>query len=505
MRKKRSLFNIIFSLGSFFITMIFTFITQAMIVKILGIEYSGVNGLFTNVLTMLSVAELGIGNAIIFKLYKPLAKGDKEKIKSWMKFYKICYRYVALFVFIVGIVIIPFIPLIVNKTTINDNIIILYVISFLDVVFSYIMTYKRSLLYADQKNYVINIIHMGYVILMNICQIVVLLLFKKYLLFLIVKLIYRCLENIIINLYVNKNYPYIKEKANNIDLVEKKDIFERVRAIFLQKVSFVINKGIDNIIISLFLGVTAVGYYTNYNLVANTLCSVIYQVMSGFLASIGNMLIDNNSQKNYKIYLVVNLINSSLTAICIVGFICCIQPFINIWLGNSYLLPMSIVISFGIFIYSDSIRRSITLYKEAAGICKEDKYVYVAMAIINLILSIVLCLFIGISGVILGTAFSYLFLIFYSYPKYIFKRVFNKKAIIYYKEKFLFIFIIIVSSVVSFGICNLISFNSILQFVFNGIIASLITSIIIIITFKKKEEFIYLKDMAFKHIKKGKI
>ena len=168
MRKKNSIFNMIGSLGSYFIATIFTLITQACLVKTLGIEYNGVNGLFTNIITMLSVAELGIGTTIIFKLYKPLADNDISIIKSWMKFYKLCYRIVAGFVTIVGLIIIPLIPLIVGKIDILENIQILYLISLLDTILSYIMTYKRSILYAEQKNYIINIVHIGYNSFMNI-------------------------------------------------------------------------------------------------------------------------------------------------------------------------------------------------------------------------------------------------------------------------------------------------------------------------------------------------
>ena len=494
MRKKRSIYNIIFSLVLYLITMIFTFVTQAMIVKILGIEYSGVNGLFTNILTMLSVAELGIGTAIIFRLYEPIAKDNKKEINKWMNFYKKCYRYVALFVLIVGMLIIPLVPIIVGKTQIRENIIYLYIISLMDVVFSYIMTYKRSLLYADQKNYIINIVHIFYVVFMNITQILLIYLFKNYLYFVVDKLFYRLLENIIINIYVNKHYPYIKERSESISKKDQKDILDRVKAIFLQKVSFVINKGIDNITISLFLGVAAVGYYTNYNLIATTLCGLIFQVISGFTASVGSLLTEKNKEKSYEVYKKINFINSFITAVFIVCFVCCVDPFIKIWLGKEYTLSLIVVISFGIYIYSDSIRRSITIYKEAAGICKEDKYVYVAMALINLIFSIVLCKFIGTSGVIIGTAISYLFLIFYNYPKYIFKKVFDTKVKEYYMEKIKFIILIILSCVLSYYLCRIIKLGLIMQFIVNGLISVFIILLLILITYKNSDELKYFKS-----------
>ena len=187
MRKKRSFFNMIGSFSSYVFSMIFTFITQAMIVKILGIEYSGINGLFTNILTMLSIAELGIGTTIIYKLYKPLAEDDKENIKSWMNFYKVCYRFIAVFVLVIGLFLMPFVPAIIGKVDVNENLKLLYFISLMDTVLSYCMTYKRSLLYADQKNYIINLVHIGYTIFMNLTQILLLILFKKLYIILVSK------------------------------------------------------------------------------------------------------------------------------------------------------------------------------------------------------------------------------------------------------------------------------------------------------------------------------
>ncbi len=499
MRKKRSIYNVFSSIVLYFITILLAFITQTLIVKILGIDYSGINGLFNNILTILSIAELGIGSAIIYKLYEPIANNDSDKIKSWLLFYKKFYRFVALFILFIGVIIIPFIPNIIGVTNIKEDLKILYFISLLDVVFSYVMVYKRSLLYADQKNYIIDIVHIGYIIFMNIAQIVLIYFTKNYLYFLIAKLVFRLLENIILTIFVNKAYPFVKEKASDISSEERKDVFDRIIAISIQKLSFAVNKGIDNITITVILSITNAGYYTNYNLIALTLCGVVFQIISSFTASIGNLLTEKDTEKNYSIYKVINLINTCLTTACISGFICCADIFIKIWIGESFLLPMGVILSFGLYIYSDSIRRSITIYKEAAGICKEDKYVYIIMIFINLILSIVLCKLIGISGVILGTAISYLYLIFYSYPKYIFTKVFNKSMKYYYIEKIKYLVIIIVSTFISYYLCNKIGFqNNIINFIFSGIIAIIIPFIIIVLLNIKTNEFKYLVGLLNK-------
>lgn len=501
MRVKYSFFNLIGSLGSYFVATIFTFITQACIVKLLGIEYSGVNGLFTNIITMLSVAELGIGTTIIFKLYKPLADNDVEKIKSWMEFYKLCYRIVGIFVTIVGLLIVPIVPLIVGEINIAENIKILYFISLLDTILSYVMTYKRSILYADQKNYIINIVHIGYIVFMNVTQIILLTTFKNYYLFLVVKLVYRLLENILINLYVDKKYPYINDNSEMISKTDKEDVLDRVKAMFLQKVSFVINKGIDNIVISCILGIVAVGIYTNYFTIVAAITAIIYQIVSSFTASVGNLLTENDTNKNFDIYKKINLFNSAITTLGTVGFINCVQPFIEMWIGSEYKLSVYIVLSFGLYIYTDSIRRTITIFKEAAGICKEDKWMYVIMALINLVLSIVLCKFIGISGVILGTALSYIFLIFYSYPKYIFKPVFKKENNIYYRENIKYFCLTVCSIIISYELTNIISINNVIFRILINVVISVVTTILVFIVYlHKTNEYKYYVEMLKNNI-----
>ena len=479
MRTKNSTYNMIATMASYLVALLFNFITQAIFIKTLGIEYLGVNGLFTNILTMLAVAELGIGSTIVYKLYKPLAEKDYEKIKSWMNFYKKCYNWITIIILLIGLTLIPFLEKIVGTITMKENITILYVIQLIDIALSYCMSYKRSLLYANEKNFIINMVHIAYIIFMNITQIFILFFTKNYILYLISKLIYRMLENILIN---------------------------RVKAIFLQKISFVINKGIDNIIISSILGVVVVGYYTNYYTIVSTVSTIIYQIISSLTASVGNLLTENNKEKNYQIYKKINMLNSFITGICIVLFMCLITPFIKLWIGEKYLLSLGVLISFAIYLYTDSIRRAITLFKDAAGICTEDKYMYLIMIIINLSLSILLCKELKITGVILATAISYMFLILISYPKYIYEPVFNKKKKEYYKENIKYLVFILFSAVFSFIICINIEINSnLLSCIINSIISSSIYLLLFILMFKNTKEYKYYVENISKIIKKESI
>ena len=200
MRTEKSIKNSIAAVIVNLSTMLIGFVAQALFIRILGAEYLGLNGLFNNILSMLAIAELGIGNAIIFSLYKPLVDDDKKAITALMNFYKKAYNIISLIVLILGICIIPFLKFIVGEVSVNVNIYIVYILYLLSSLASYFLTYKRSILYADQKKYIINYTHTFYLLLLNFTQLLVLYLTKNYYLYIIIKIVCQIIENIILNL-----------------------------------------------------------------------------------------------------------------------------------------------------------------------------------------------------------------------------------------------------------------------------------------------------------------
>src|SRR5574344_464876 len=212
MRKKLSLKNAVASIIQNSIAIIIGLVAQALFIKFLNIEYLGLNGLFNNIISMLGIVELGIGNAIVYKLYRPIAENDIETIKSLMNFYKKTYNIISAFVLIIGLIITPFLGYIVGEININVNIYIVFILFILDTCASYLLSYKRSILYANQRNYIVNYIHILYIILLNIFQIIVLYFTKNYYIYLIIKIVMRLFENIIITLISNKMYIYLTNK-----------------------------------------------------------------------------------------------------------------------------------------------------------------------------------------------------------------------------------------------------------------------------------------------------
>ena len=490
MRTKYSIKNSITQFMNNIITITTLFISQTLFIKILGIEYTGLNGLFTNILTILNLFELGIGSAITYNLYKYIKENDKETIKSIMHFYKKTYNYIAILIFIVGLLFIPFLSYIV-EVTVNINIYIIYFLFLTNTVSTYLINYKRNLLVASQKNYVINIVNIIYIIILNTTQILILYLTKNYYLYLIIKIICILLENIIINIMTNKLYPYIKEKQIIPLKTEiKENIINRVKALIIHKTSGAVTNGTDNILISIFIGITTVGLYTNYNYIITAIKKLFGNIISTLTPSIGNLLIENDKEKNYKTFKKIRFLNFWIAVFTSTNILLITEPFIKIWLGKNYLLPTSVLITLTINYFQTMMRSSYSSFKDAAGIWIEDKYIPLIQLSINLISSIILLHLLGLKGVFIGTILSSLVLWCYSYPKYVYINLFDRKLINYIEDALTHILVFILIIGISF-ILNTHSTNILVSIM----ISLIIPNIILFILYRNSEEFKYYKEL----------
>lgn len=499
MRTKYSIKNSITSFISNIVLLITTLISQRVFIDILGIEYLGLNGLFNNVLTMLSLFELGIGSAIIYNLYKPIANNNVEEIKSLTKYYKKSYNIIILIMFIVGILVIPFVPLIAS-TKLPVNLYIVYLLYLIHTLTSYFIAYKRSLVIANQKNYVINIIHMIYIIILNICQLLVLFITKNYYLYIFIKIVCVFIENIITSIVANKMYPYLLDKkVNELSNKIKKDIKDKVKALFIHKLSAVVKYGTDSIIISIFFGLTMVGVYTNYYYIIYSVNTIFSGIVSSVSASVGNLLVDKDLSKRYGIFKRINFLNfyiSVFTSCCILVLS---QDFIKLWVGDKYLLSFITLVVLVINFYQIMMRTSYLAFKDAAGIWIEDRIVPILEIVLNILFSIIFLKLFGIVGVFMGTVISAIPVWFYSYPKFVYKKIFNKDLKCYIKDTFIevisFVFIIISSYFISSLYVNN---NIFIELIIRGLIAFGLVNIIFIILFGRREEFKYYIDLVFK-------
>lgn len=495
MRALNSVKNSFVSLLMSVVTILIGLITQKIFIQVLGTEYLGLNGLFNNILSMLTIAELGIGTAIIYSLYEPLAHKEYEKIKMLLKFYKNSYRIISLIIGAIGILLIPFLPTIVGENNISENITFLYLLFLCDTIFSYWLTYKRAILQADEKTYIINIIHIFYLIFMNTVQVILLLITKNYICYLIVKIMFRIIENLVITFIANKKYPYICDKnVSALNREEKSGILKKVKGLLFHKIGGFVVNGTDNIIISTFLGIATVGLYTNYYTIIGAVGGLFSQVFSSITASVGHLLTENNKIKNFVIYKNMLFINFWIYCFSTVALLCMMEPFISIWIGSDYLLATDVLIVLCINFYFQGMRKTIGVFKDAAGIFHKDRYMPIFESCINIVVSIVFVKLFGLKGVFLGTITSTLFLYFYGYPKYVYTPLFQRSTIDYLKEHLKYFLVLVFIGIFTFEISRYFTFfSSFEQLCINALIVFFVPNILMWLFFHKKEEFQYVK------------
>lgn len=507
MRTKNSIKNIIVALILNLMSIIIGLISQKVFISSLGTEYLGINGLFTNIISMLGIVELGLGSAIIYNLYKPVADNNKEQIKSLMHFYKISYRIIAIIVMFIGLLIIPFLELIVKDANISENLIIIYLLFLTDIVCSYLLTYKRSILYAYQKNYIINIVHIGYLLCMNFFQILILIYTKNYYLFLIIKIAARIVENVILTKIANKLYPILLEKdVTLLDAKTKDDIFTKIKALLLHKIGGFVVLGSDNIIISAFLGIKTVGLYSNYSMIINVLVNLSNQVFSAITASVGNLLVTSNHRKSLNVYKNISFANVWLAGFISISLLVCMDSFVGIWLGKKYVLPFGVLLVLCINLYLQITRYTNNSFKEAAGIYYEDRFVPTIESIVNIIMSIILLHYFGLAGVFMGTICSNLVLHLYSYPKFVYTNLFKKHYSEYYYNFIKNFVIIVVIGWITFSVSRVINFdNLLLNLIFNIFICLLIPNLLLYVYYRNSSELSYYVNLVRNITKKLKL
>lgn len=321
MRINNSIKNIITSVLGQFITIGLNFTTRSIFILMLGNEFLGINGLFTNIISILALAEMGIGSAIIYSLYKPIAEKDYIKIKGLMSFYNSAYKVISLIILIVGVAIIPLIPKIAKSDINNFRLIIIYLLFLCNSVASYLYAYKKSIIVADQKDYILSIYRNIFKVILNILQVIILIITKNYEMFLIIQIVVTITENILVAKKVDKMYTFLLNKDNvKLGKKEKNSIIKNVKALLYHKIGGVIVNSTDNILISKFVGITSVGLYSNYYLIIGALNLLIGQSFSALTASVGNLNAVESKEKSYNTYKLILFINfwiAGFSSICL--------------------------------------------------------------------------------------------------------------------------------------------------------------------------------------------
>lgn len=503
-RTENSTKNIYTGLIYQILVLVFRFITRTVFINSLGSEYLGINGLFSNILTLLSLADLGIGGALVYSLYEPISKKDEERQRILVQYLHKLYIIIGVSILAIGIILLPFLKYIIkdNVTFINLNII------FLVYVFQTASTYlffpsKVEFLCANQKRYLYNKIANVILIASNFVQILVLLIFKNFYIYLITIIIFNILQAYLVSRKTNKLFPFITKKTKQkLTKQEKKNIFKDCGSLMLYRMNYIVLTATDNIIISKYLGLAMVGLYSNYVLITNSITNILSTFFDSISASIGNLQTSSTKEKDYSIFKLTNFITVICFGIFSVGIYVLANDFIELWLGETYLLSTAFVAMISINLYVEGLRKFLSTYRTTHGLFRETKFVPLIGMIINIVVSVIFVQRIGIFGVLLGTLISNVVTFMWTDPYIIYKKVFIKKPINYYIRNIGYILFFIVMAFTCRYICNIIPIDGILGFIVHGLISVFIPLIIIILIYYKSEYGDFFKNIISTYIKK---
>ena len=496
-RVKNSLTNFAVAIIGQTIALTVSFIARIFFIRILGAEYLGINGLFTNIVTMLSLVELGIGPAIIFSLYKPLAENDIKKVQALMQLYKKAYTIIGFIVAVLGVCIAPFLHYFIKELPDISNITLIYVLFVINSAISYFFAYKRNLIIADQRRYVDMLYRYSFFAILNIMQMIFLYITGSYIIFLILQITSTLLENIVVARRADKMYPLLKQrKHEKLDFETVQEIKKNTGAMVLHKIGDIALNATDNIVISAKVGIIWVGLYSNYLLIITALNIMIGQFFTSITASIGNFGITEGKEKVILIFqkvLFANFWMYGLSGICLYYLF---NPFIDLWLGEDLLMDMNVVGVLVINFFIQGMRRSVLTFIDALGLYWHKRYKPLFEVAINLVVSLVLAPILGITGVFIGTLVSILTTCFWIEPYVLYTNGFNISLKPYFSKYALYTFITVLTGFLTGHFVGMITGSTIVAFIGKLAICLLIPNLTFLILFFRTKEFQYFKSIV---------
>lgn len=505
-RTQRVTKTLLFAIFSYVIKILISFVFRRLFIKVFYIELLGVNSLFTNILGLLSLAELGFSSVIVCFLYKPVAENDIERINSLMALFKKIYTIVGIVVLSVGLVLLPFINYFVRDTgNLDINLYIAYALFLINSVATYFVSYRFILftLFQDRdKEYKLQIVVQIVTFIIQIC---VIFLIKNYYAYLVAVVASSILSNISFYILSLKIYPQVTTKNSaKLSVDDKNQIKKNVIGILYQKIASVILNSTDNIIISIFLGVTILGIYGNYSTITTALISIIMMIIEALRGSVGNFISTKSKEEGYALYKRLRLLFYWLSGFCMTCLFVLFNPFIKLWMGDNliiddYLYLITICLNF--YFYATTYITS--LFREIYGNFHLDKFKGLIQAIVNLIISLVLVKFLGLTGVLLGTIISNI--IPHVVDPYItHKYLFEKKLKNHYLKVLYFGFVSILSCALTWLACYFIPLSGILGLLVCGVICLILPNLIFLLFYFKLPEFSVVKELLNKIFKRRK-
>lgn len=499
-RTKNAARNIVFDGLLKLVNMLIPFIMRSVMLRTLGVEYLGLNGLFRSILSFLNLAELGVGSAMVFSMYKPIADDDEDAICALMRLYRTFYRAIGLFIAVIGLTLTPFLNfLIKGDVTADVNLYVLYFMNLGSTVLTYwLFAYKNALLNAHQRNDVGSKIGLVIHLIEYALKIASLVIFHSYYLYLIIHLVAQIAVNIVTALRVDQLYPQYSPRGK-LPSEQVKSITRRVRDLFTAKFSYVIFNSADTLVISSFLGLTALAVYQNYYFVITSLRTFLEVIIGACIAGIGNSLVVESMEKNYRDLRKFSLLFGWLMSLSTAMLLCLYQPFMYLWMGEENMLGFSFVVCFAIYYYTMGMNKVINMFKDAAGIWHRDRFRPLTAALVNLALNLATVKTLGLYGVLLSSVISIIVVQIPWLLHNLFHEVFPREHLWEYTGEFcLLALVAFVSCAASWYLCSLCRLGPWLSLFVNGAVSFCVPNAVFFLVYGSNPLFLD----TLKHLKK---
>lgn len=506
-RTVNSLKSAVTGIGGQFITLVLKFISRTVFIYTIGVEYLGINGLFSSVITILNISELGLQTAVVYSLYKPLANGDEKKVSAIMNLLRRAYTAIGFAVLLLGAALYPFLPYLMKGTTDLVNVNLVYCLYVLNSVFSYwFYAYKSAILQADQKRYVLNIVGHLVAVATVAVQIFVLAVFRSFIAFTVVQLLGGVVQGLISAAVVDKRYPYLKSnRREKIEKNERRTILKNLFALSLYRISSAALNATDNMIISARISTVAVGIHSNYVLIISAVTQLVQNVFSAFTASIGNLFVVEKKEKSEFVFRCLNFLNFWIYGFCSICMWNLFNPFIEIMWGENMVFDDLTVLVIVMNFLTAGLQNAVISYKDACGLFWKGRYRPVASALFNIVISLLLVKPIGVAGVFLGTIISRFLTTWWFDAWLIHRNAFEISPKKYYLRYFLSLLrVTLVGAVISFATAPLEQYGVWVLFAVRCIACLIVPNVIFFLRFRKSEEFLYLFSAAKPLLKKLK-
>ena len=510
-RTQNSFYNMVTSFGANILVVLLNFITRSVFIYCLGKSYLGIEGYFSNVLTMLSLAELGFGTAIVYKLYKPIEEQDRPRILALMKLYRQIYRGIGCVIVLLGLCLIPLLPVLVKDyekfAQLNLSAVGVFLLYLFNSACSYwFFAYKTSYVYANQKTYILTTIGYAITIGTSVCQILALVLTHNFIVYLVTQIGFNILRNLINSIICDRRYPYLKEKTDDtISKTERRQIFKDCFALLLHRANGVVIEASDNIVLSAIAGLDAVGLYSNYLAIKLALRNLLLVFTDSIQSSVGSIYSTGNIEWTRTVWRVVNFLAVWLYGIGAIGIAVLLNDFITIWPyvgpdfvvthwlgvnGVTYTVPLALLVGIELYFYGQA--RYVGMFRVSLGLFQPLKYRPIASILINLIVSILTVPYLGMGGCVVGTIVSTVTTDMLVDPMVIHKYALKQKPARYYLKNVLYAVVVSAAGILSWMLCRLTPVPGFFGFILHGVICVIVPCCVFALCFFRTMEFRFL-------------